>query len=156
MIHLSSAMFSPNKVKVFCVTVVMQMRSDGVCRCGGGVVLLVFRRNTSMCGGFIGTYATYKQTQTLFKFKGILYLWEYSFLSIFYFFNVISLLYVYSLNKSDKVCNIVIPVVCVQRLKHVHAELHSKFLTVEAAVDEIFSISEDMILSSNSDVPTFA
>lgn len=37
------------------------------------------------------------------------------FIFVFFFFKEISLLYVYSLNKSDTVCNALIPVVCVQK-----------------------------------------
>lgn len=91
---------------------------------------------------FIGTYATYQVNTDSVFFKGILYLWGYSFLSFFTcFFNEINLLYVYSLNKSDKVCNVASPVVCVQTWNHVHVELHSKFLTLET-VDKTISVSE--------------
>ncbi len=64
------------------------------------------------------------------------------FVFFYSFFYEINLLYVYSLNKSDKVCNVVTPVVCVQGRCRVRVEPHSKFLTLETAVDKTISISE--------------
>lgn len=92
-------------------------------------------------GLFIGTYATYQVNTDCFLKAYCIY--GDTHLSFFTcFFNEISLLYVHSLNKRDKVCNAVSPVVCVNRLDHVHVELGIKYLTLQTAVDKTILISE--------------
>lgn len=70
---------------------------------------------------FIGTYATYQVNADCFLKAYCIYRDTHFCLFYLSFFNEISLLYVYSLNKSDKVCNAVSPVVCVQGWNHVHS-----------------------------------
>lgn len=83
-----------------------------------------------------------KKTQTLFLKAYCIY-GDTHFCLFHLFFNEISLLYVYSLNKSDTVCNALIPVVCCSS-ERAHVELHSRFLTLETAVDKTILIAEEV------------
>lgn len=122
------------------VTVLRQLRSANVndtrLTCS---YCTFFRRNMNVCMCiFIWTYAN-EQINTNHMFKGLMYLWGGGLILSFFkepfsFFYEISPLYVYSLNKSDKVRNVVIPVFC-DKEKSVESESQCKciFLAILTA-----------------------
>lgn len=84
-------------------------------------VFVLYSEGKWLCGFFFYCNICNLSSKYRLFLKGILYLWDTHFcLFLLVFFKMRSLLYVYSLNKSDTVCKVVSPVFffVVQRRNH--------------------------------------